>query len=79
MARDARRGTVKPKNGAKTEAQRQAFRNYHNAKVAESFRKPKPPKDSWWARPVPQQEFYATAAKQYDERMKGFGITADTF
>lgn len=79
MARDARRGTVKPKNGAHTEAQRQALRNYHNGKIAESLRKPKPPADSWWARPMTRAEFYVVLDTEYRERMQGFGSTANTF
>jgi hypothetical protein len=60
--------------------ERQAYIARHHAKIAASFRKPKPPSESWWALGLDRAAFMARAEQEYQARLVGFGISdSNTF
>jgi hypothetical protein len=56
------------------------FSQRASARLTASFRKPKPPSESWWALGLDRPAFMARAEQEYQARLVGFGVSeANTF
>jgi hypothetical protein len=55
--------------------ERAAYIARHHAKIAASFRKPKPPSESWWALGLTREQFQERADAEFRARLVGFGVS----
>jgi hypothetical protein len=51
------------------------FSQRASAKLTASFRKPKPPSESWWALGLTREQFQERAETEFRARLVGFGVS----